>query len=199
MSTANKTEIGHEVAESQIRERRIESLDDIVREIAERRLVSELHDSVQAERVETMRQRPDLIEQQAEFEREAWKAGIRDTSGVLGWSTNLESPAHVLKNDVSTEIATLIHEDAHRLTHPETLREMSATPARKALYEGMTELLTQRAANGLHEYEPGRCYPDEVRRAETLAEEVGEHKMRAYFFKHELTDEVRRAIERAVP
>ena len=62
---------------------------------------------------------------------------------MCGWSTKLESPAHVLKNDVPTEIATLIHEDTHRMTHQETLREMTATPERRALYEGITELFTQ--------------------------------------------------------
>ena len=196
MKTAGSTEISHEVKEAPTAERRIESLDDIVREIADRRLASEFSDSIPPERAEVVRDRPDRIEPPDEFEREARKAGIKDTSGVLGWSTNLESPAHVLKNDVPTEIATLIHEDTHRTTHEETLREMTATPERRALYEGITELFTQKAANGLHEYAPGKCYPDEVGRAEELVSEVGEQKLRDYFFKHEMAEEVQRAIER---
>ncbi len=199
MKTTGSTEISHEVKQTPTTERRIESLDDIVREIADRRLASEFHDTIPAERAEIVRERPDRIEPQDEFEGEARKAGITDTTGVLGWSTNLESPAHVLKNDVPTEIATLIHEDAHRMTHQETLREMTATPERRAIYEGITELFTQQAANGLHEYVPGECYPNEVGRAEELVSEVGEQKLRDYFFKHEMAEEVQRAIERVEP
>ncbi len=199
MKDAESTEISHEVKEAPITEHRIESLDDIVREIADRRLASEFRDSIPPERAEVVRVHPDRIEPTDEFEREARTAGIKETSGVLGWSTNLESPAHIMKNDVPTEIATLIHEDAHRMTHQETLREMTATPERRAIYEGITELFTQQAANGLHEYVPGECYPNEVGRAEELVTEVGEQKLRDYFFKHEMAKEVQRAIEQVEP
>jgi hypothetical protein len=198
MKNAGSTEISHEVKEAPITEHRIESLDDIVREIADRRLASEFRDSIPPERAEVVRARPDRIEPTDEFEREARTAGIKETSGVLGWSTNLESPAHIMKNEVPTEIATLIHEDAHRMTHQETLREMTATPERRAIYEGITELFTQQAANGLHEFVPGECYTDEVALAEKLMSEVGEQTLRDYFFKHELFGEVQKAIERVL-
>ena len=196
MKPDSHTEIGRETEEAPAPEHRIESLDDIVREIADRRLSTEFSESIPPERAEVVRENTDRIEQAEEFERAAWKAGITDTTGVLGWSTDLESPAHVLKNDVSTEIATLIHEDLHRTTHQDTLREMTATPELRSLYEGITERFTQRAAAGLHEYAPGKCYPDEVRHAEELVGEVGDQKLRDYFFKHEMAEEVQRAIER---
>lgn len=196
MKTASSAEISHEVEEASITERRIESLDDIVREIADRRLMSEFQESIPPERAEVVRECSDQIELPDEFEKEAIEAGIADTRGVLGWSTNLESPAHVLRNDVPTEIATLIHEDTHRMTHKETLREMTATPAHRALYEGITELFTQQAAKGLHESAPGECYTEEVALAEKLMSEVGDQSLRDYFFKHEMVDQVQKAIER---
>ena len=199
MKSDSNTEIGRETEEARTPEHCIESLDDIVREIADRRLSAEFSESVPPERAEVVRANTDRIERTEEFERSARNAGVTDTSGVLGWSTDLESPAHVLKNDVSTEIATLIHEDLHRTTHQETLREMTATPELRSLYEGITERFTQHAAVGLNEYVPGKCYPDEVRHAEELVGEVGDQKLRDYFFKHEMAEEVQRAIERAGP
>ena len=196
MKPDSNTEIGRETEVAPAPEHRIESLDDIVREIADRRLSTEFSESISPELAEVIRENTDRIEQAEEFERAARMAGITDTTGVLGWSTDLGSPAHVLKNDVSTEIATLIHEDLHRTTHQETLREMTVTPERRALYEGMTERFTQHAADGLYECVPGKCYPDEVRRAEELAGEVGDQKLRDYFFKHEMAEEVQQAIER---
>jgi hypothetical protein len=196
MKTAGGTEISHEIKEAPTAERRIESLDDIVREIADRRLVAEFRDTIPPECAEVVRAHPDCIESQDEFERRAENAGIRDTNGVLGWSTNLESPAHILRSDVSTEIATLIHEDTHRMTHKETLREMTVTPQHQALYEGITEHFTQQATNGLYENESEGCYTAEVAAAKELVNETGEQKIRDYYFKHEMVTEVQAAIER---
>lgn len=195
MSTHHHSELGAET-EEYVSERRLESLDDITREIADRRLTSEYAEVLPPERLEILRNLPDRIESPEDFSQAATKAGIQETDGVLGWSTDLESPAHVRQGDVPVEIATLIHEDLHRVTAPETMREMTDDPALRELYEGITEFFTERAANGLHEHESGECYPEQVKAAEKLSEEVGETALRDFFFKHELTDEVQAAIRR---
>ena len=194
MSNHRSTELGNETGENPLPERRIESLDDITREIAERRLHAEFSDFISPEKAEVIREHPDQLEKPEEFQNSSRKVGLEDTTGVLGFSTNLESPAHVLKNEVPKEIATLIHEDLHRLTHPETIREMTADSALNRFYEGVTELLTERAVVGLHGHSSGECYPDEVCHAESVMNEIGEQKLRSYFFKHEMAEEVRKAI-----
>lgn len=176
--------------------RELRTLDDIPREIADRRIHAEFGDSIAPESSRTLREQPDRIETAAEFRDAAHAAGIENTEGVLGWSTNLESPAHIRRDEVGREIATLIHEDLHRLTHAETMREMTADPARRDLYEGITEALTDRAADGLHGHTPGECYPGETRRAELLAGEIGDEKLRDYFFRNEMDEDIQKAIER---
>lgn len=195
MSNPRSNELGTETREEHPVERRLETLDDIPREIADRRLHAEFSDLIPPERSETLRERPDRIEKPDEFKESANKAGLEHTDGVLGWSTDLESPAHVLKGEVPKEITTLIHEDLHRLTHPETLKEMRATPALNNLYEGITEYLTEHAARNLHEYKSGECYPEQSRTAEKLAAEIGERNLRGFFFQHEMTEETQKALD----
>lgn len=196
MSTDPDSELGREVSETIMPERRLESLDDITREISDRRLQAEFADLVTPEKTDALINQPDRLEKPGEFESVARAAGVERTDGVLGWSTNLESPAHVRKGEVPQEIATLIHEDLHRLTAPETLHEMTSTPALRELYEGITEYLTNKATEGLHEYEAGECYPKQTEAANLLASEVGEDKLRVFFFKHELPGEIQAAIDR---
>jgi hypothetical protein len=196
MTTHQTNEIGSETGDQVRAEHRLESLDDIVREIADRRLQAEFPDSISADKSETLVRHSDRIEGPEEFKEAAHKVGLGRTEGVLGWSTDLESPAHVLKGEVPQEIATLMHEDLHRLTHPETLNEMTSSPALRDLYEGVTEYLTEHAASGLHGHPSGECYPEQVEMAKRLAAEVGEPSLRDFFFKHEMAGEVARAIER---
>lgn len=196
MTDNRSTELGTEAAEIPFIGRKLESLDDIPREIADRRLHAEFGEFIAPEKSEIIREIPDVLEKPEEFAESAKKVGLEDTRGVLGWSTDLEVPAHVLKGDVGREIATLIHEDLHRLTHPETLREIYSDPALRDLYEGITEYLTEHAANGLHGHKAGECYPEQVESARQLAAEVGETELRKYFFQHELAGEVRDAIRR---
>lgn len=191
------SEIESESAERGIGEpRRLESLDDIVREISDRRVSAEFKDVLPADRIEVLREIPDRLETSSVFRDSAERAGIKRTEGVLGWSTNLETPAHILKGDVPREVSTVIHEDLHRLTHPETMRELTTTPALKDLYEGITEFLTERAVSDLHGHKSGECYPEQVREAQRLTEEIGETDLRKYYFQNEFGEEVRRAIER---
>lgn len=190
------SELGSEISEPQMPDRRLEALDDISREIAERRLHAEYSDSILPEKFEKLREVPDLLEKPDDFIQNAREAGINSTEGVLGYSTQIEDPAHILKRDVGQEIATLIHEDLHRLTHPETLREVHSNESIRDLYEGVTEHFTIRAADGLHGFKAGECYPEQVEAAEKLSTEVGDQALRDWFFKHELTEELRQALER---
>jgi hypothetical protein len=194
------TEVGSEATDCRSPERsdsrHLESLDDIVREIADRRINAEFGDFIPPERVQTLRDVPDELETGEAFDRSAEKAGLGNTTGVLGWSTHLEAPAHVLKGEVPVEVATLVHEDLHRLTHAETLREFTATPELRNLYEGVTECLTEQAVHDLHEHKSGECYPEQMQEAKRLSEIVGESDLRRYYFDHEVSNEVRQAIER---
>lgn len=187
-----KSEVAGRIKEDA--ERGLRTLDDIPREITGRRLHSEFSNSVTPEKSEVLWNRPDHIETLEEFKKSGRKAGLENTDGVVGWSTDLESPAHVLKGDVPREIATLVHEDLHRVTHPETLREMNANPALRELYEGITEYFTERAVTGLHEHKSGQFYPEQAQAAAKLAREVGETNLRQYFFQHELTEEIEKAL-----
>lgn len=190
------SELGSETSESRMQDRRLETLDDIPREIAERRLHAEYSNSIAPEKFEKLREVPDLLEKPDDFVESAREAGIKSTEGILGYSTYFEDPAHVLKADVGQEIATLIHEDLHRMTHPETLREVHANESLRDLYEGVTEHFTIRAADGLHGFKAGECYPEQVGAAEKLSTEVGDEALRDWFFKHELTEELRQALDR---
>jgi hypothetical protein len=190
------SELGSEIRENGRAERRLETLDDIPREIADRRLYAQFSEFVTPQKSELLRNRPDRIEKSDEFRKSAHKAGLEQTDGVVGWSTDLESPAHVLKGEVPKEIATLMHEDLHRLTHPETLREMNASPALRELNEGITEYLTEHAAKNLHEHKSGEFYPEQVKAAEKLVAEVGETNLRKFFFQHELTEDIQQALDR---
>jgi hypothetical protein len=201
MTPNSHTELGEETFETgetpPVHEvGRLESLDDIPREIANRRLHAEFGADIAPERSELLRERPDLLERPEDFARTAKTAGLADSEGVLGWSTRPEDPAHVLKGDVGREIATLIHEDLHRATHPETLREIGSDPALGALYEGVTEHFTERAAVGLHGFQPGKVYPEEVETARRIAGEVGDGALRGWFFRNELGGEVAKTIRR---
>ena len=190
------TELNSETSEKPFPSRKLESLDDIPREIADHRIHAEFGDLIASEKSEIVREKPDVLEKPDEFAESAKKIGLQNTEGVLGYSTKLEEPAHILKGDVGTEIATLIHEDLHRLTHPETMREMTSTESRGRLYEGITEHLTEKASAGLHGFRPGEVYQDEVHHAEDVIGETGEQNLRDYFFKHEISDEMQKAIER---
>lgn len=196
MTQRRSIELGSESIGKPFDGRRLETLDDIPREIADRRLHSEFGEHISPEKSEILRVHPDRIEKPDEFRESARQVGLESTDGVLGWATDIETPAHVLKGDVPTEIATLIHEDLHRLTHPETRQEMTRKPALRDLYEGITEYLSERAVDGLHGHQSGQCYPEEAKAAARLAEDVGESGLRKYFFQHEMSEELERAIER---
>lgn len=176
--------------------RRIESLDDITREITDRRIHAEFGESTDPERSKLLREIPDRIENDEEFEKAAQAHGIDDTEGLRGFATRPEDPAYVRRmEDVATRIATEGHEDLHRLTHPETLRETSENPALKEFYEGVTEYLTQSAMNGLNEYLPGDVYPQQVETVRALADEIGDQTLRDWFFKHEVSRELQQVLD----
>lgn len=198
MTAQRSNELGSEADENPaiMGSRRLETIDDIPREIADRRLHAEFGADIAPERSELLHERPDVLERPEDFARSAEAAGLVDSEGVLGWSTRPEDPAHVLKGDVGHEIATLIHEDLHRATHTGTLREVHDNPALGALYEGVTEHFTERAAVGLHGFQPGEVYPEQVEAARRLEIEVGEGALRDWFFKNELSGELQRALGR---
>ncbi len=198
MTTHRSNELGSEADEIPAISggRHLETLDDIPREIADRRLHAEFGADIAPEPSELLHERPDVLESPEDFARSAKAAGLNDSEGILGWSTRPEDPAHVLKGDVGREIATLIHEDLHRATHPETLRETGNDPAMRDLYEGVTEHFTERAAAGLHGFQPGEVYPEQVEAARLLEDEVGEGELRDWFFRHELREEFRQIIDR---
>lgn len=190
------SELEEGTSEIQELPKRLESLDDIPREIAVRRLQGEFGEHLSEETSEGLRDTPDLLENSEDFAASAKETGLSNTEGVLGWSTRLEDSAHVLKGDVGREIATLIHEDLHRSTHPETLRQVNANPALSDLYEGVTEHFTELASNGLHGFRVGEVYPEQTEAARLLSGEVGEEGLRDWFFKHELNEALRLALER---
>lgn len=187
----------HETAETFDAGRRIESLDDITREIADRRIHAEFGESIDPERSQFLREISDRIEDDEEFEKAAQAHGIDDTEGLRGFATRAEDPAYVRRmEDVATRIGTESHEDLHRLTNPETLRESSENPALNQFYEGLTEYLSAQAMDGLHEYQPGEVYPEQVESVRQIAEEVGEQSLRDWFFKHEASEELQKALDR---
>lgn len=196
MNRTSSSELGTEVPEvPRPGDFRLESLDDIPREIARRRLDAAFGHEIPPERSALLREQPDKLESPELFDRTAREAGVQETEGLLGWVARPEDPAHVLKGDVGREIATLIHEDLHRVTHPETLRQAAADPAVRELYEGLTEHFTGQAAAGLHGFLAGEVYPEAVEAARRLAGEVGDRALREWFFENELSVELQRALE----
>jgi hypothetical protein len=193
-------EIGSETVEAHARfdiGRRLESLDDITREISDRRIHSEFGSWIDPEKSALLREIPDKIETDEHFDTSARAHGINDTEGLRGFATRPEDPAYVRRmEDVAQRIGTEGHEDLHRMTHPETLREASENPPLKEFYEGVTEYLNQQAMEGLHKYQPGEVYPEHVEAVRQLAGEVGDEAIRNWFFKHELSEELSHAIER---
>lgn len=196
MTTNRFSELGSETGENSFLGRRLETLDDIPREIADRRLHAEFGEFIAPEKSEIVRETSDIIEKPEEFAESAKAAGLEDPEGVLGYSTKLEDPAHVLKGDVGSEIATLIHEDLHRYTSPETLREIQSDPELRDIYEGVTERFTEQAAEGLHGFEPGKIYPEQVEAARHLASEVGDQALRDWYFRHEVAEDLQKALDR---
>ena len=177
--------------------RRIESPDDIVREIADRRLHAEFGEMIPPERSSMLIESPDSFESSEEFDRIARSHGIAHTEGLLGYMRRPEDPAHVWRGkDVAERIATTIHEDMHRLTHPEVLESAMENPTLKEFYEGVTEYLSQQTLDGLHEFKPGEVYPEQVEMARQITGEVGEQAMRDWFFKNEVSEELSRALDR---
>ena len=170
--------------------------DDIVREIADRRFEAAFGSDVpQAVKAE-IRENHDKIEKAEDFEKSANQAGISTPENVLGFVERADEPAHIRDGPVPVEIATKIHEDIHRATHPETMKEMTASPEIQRLYEGITEYLTQKAAEDMHGNASDFAYESEVRDAESLSTEVGEPKLQAYLFRHESTSEIEQALDR---
>ena len=196
MTTNRSTELGSETGENPFLGRKLETLDDIPREIADRRLLSEFGPWIAPEKSEIVRNTSDVLEKPEEFAESAKRAGLQDPEGVLGYSTKLEDPAHVLKSDVGMEIATLIHEDLHRFTSPETLKEIYADPELRQLYEGVTERFTEQAAQGLHGFQPGEIYPKQVEAAGQIASEVGDQALRDWYFRHEVAEDLQKALDR---
>jgi len=196
MTTNRSTELGSETGENPFTGRKIESLDDIPREIADRRLHSEFGPWLAQEKAAIVREAPDLLEKPEQFADSVKAVGLEDPEGVLGWSKNLEDPAHILKGDVGREIATLIHEDLHRLTSAETLKEIYSDPELKDIYEGVTEHFTEQAAEELNGFEPGNIYPKEVEAARQIASEAGDSALRDWYFHHEVAEDLQRALDR---
>ncbi len=196
MTNNRSNEFGSETGESPLLGRKLETLDDIPREIADRRLHAEFGPWLDPEKSEIVRLKPDVLEKPTEFTESANAIGLADPEGVLGWSTKLEDPAHVLKGDVGREIATLIHEDLHRFTSPETLKEIYADPELKDIYEGVTERFTEQASEGLHGFELGKIYTEEVEAARQIASEAGDSALRDWYFRHEVAEDLRRALDR---
>jgi len=196
MTTTRASELGSETGEILAFDCKLETLDDFPREIADRRLHSEFGEWIEPEKSGIVRETPDILEQPEQFVESAKVAGVDDAEGVLGWSTKMEDPAHVLKGDVGREIATLIHEDLHRYTSPETLKEIYTDPALRDIYEGVTERFTEKASEGLYGFQPGEVYPNQVEAADTLASQVGEGALRDWYFRHEVADDLQRALDR---
>lgn len=196
MTQRRSIELGSESSGKPFDGRRLETLDDIPREIADRRLHVEFGEHIAPDKSEALRTHPDRIENPEAFQEAAEKAGLKNTEGVLGWATNLETPAHVLKGAVPDEVAALIHEDLHRYTSPETLKEIHADPELKDLYEGVTERFTEQATEGLQGFEPGKIYPEQVEAARQVASEVGDNALRDWYFRHEVAEDLQRAVDR---
>jgi hypothetical protein len=175
--------------------RELRSLHDIVSEISDRRFDAAFGEDVSLEAREKIQEHPDRIESWEDFDEAARRAGVFDPEAILGFSTRPEEPAHIREGSVPVEVATKIHEDIHRSTHPETLHEMSATAELLGLYEGLTEYFTQKGVEHLHGNAEA-AYPQELVRAERLAGEVGDEELRGYFFRHEFSEEIEEAIRR---
>lgn len=173
----------------------IESPDDIIREISRRRMLAEYSTDIPPERIRSLIEAPDQLEKPDQFQGAAEAEGFTPQESTLGWSKNLESPAHVRRSDVPREVETMVHEDLHRLTDPETMREMSASKPLNDLYEGITEYFSERAVGDLQGHASGECYPEQAELAKTVADDIGEESLRAYYFRHELTPALSSAIE----
>ena len=193
--SAPSHELGSETREAAFTGRKIQSLDDLTREIADRRLHSEFGGHIAPEKSKAIREIPDRIENPKEFADTARRAGLEVTARDLGYSTQLETPAHVRKGDVGKEIGTLIHEDLHRVTHPDTLREMRTSQENHDFYEGVTQYFTSKAVEGLPGFQSGEYYPEQTEAARQLASEVGDKAMRDWFFKHEFTEGLHKALD----
>lgn len=174
----------------------IESPDDIIREISRRRMLAEYSSDIPSERLGSLFEVPDQLETPDEFQASAEAEGFTPKESTLGWSTNLESPAHVRRGEIPREIATMLHEDLHRMTDPETMREMSSSHSLNQLYEGITEYFTEKAVEDLHGHASGECYPEQAELAKAVADDAGEESIRAYYFRHELTDDLKTALNR---
>ncbi len=172
------------------------SLNEVAREITRHRMRREFSEHVTPEKWEMLEETPSRIETKADFKHKAVEAGIENTGGVLGWMRRPEEPAHVRRDSEVGMLATLIHEDLHRLTDPATRAELTRSEEGTRLYEGMTELLATQACEDLRGFKPGECYPEEVAQAELVEREMGERKLRDYFFRHELPQELTAALER---
>lgn len=170
--------------------------DDIVREIADRRFEAEFGSEVPPAVRADIRENHDQIEKAEDFEKSAKQAGIPAPESVLGFVERPDQPAHIKDGPVPVEIATKIHEDIHRATHPESMKEMTASPELRGLYEGITEYLTQKGVDGLHGNAGDCCYQSETGEAEKLAAEVGDAKLQGYLFRHEMAEEIGDAIRR---
>lgn len=197
MKTSRSSEIGSETQAAPLEERKLESLDDITRELTERRLHKEFAEYFTPEHMEHLRKTPDAIERPEDFEWSAKLAGIKDTEGLRGFATRLEDPAHVLRmEDVAQRIATEGHEDLHRLTHPELLQETRENPALDRFYEGVTQYLTEEAMEDLYEFKKGEVYPSQVEQVRQVASEVGDEALKKWYFRNEVSEELEKALKR---
>ena len=79
--------------------RKIESLDDITRELSDRRLHAEYGEHIAPEKSKVLRETPDIVEKPEEFAKKAREAKL-NPEGLLGYSSKLEVPGHIRKGDV---------------------------------------------------------------------------------------------------
>ena len=171
--------------------RRLESLNDIAGEIADRRIEQTFGDLVSPEKKPLLHNLPNEQESESAFaNRYEERAGTSLPEGVVGYSTHLGEAGHVLKQEVPDTVTTEIHESLHRLEDPHTTAELN-----RSLNEGITEHLTQRAAVGLEGARNDAFYPDETARARDFVAQCGEGAVEEYYFNHNMTDALRKALE----
>lgn len=197
MTQSRTSEIRSEVQGAPLEERKLQSLDDITRELTERRLYKEFGEYISPEQIALLRKFPDAIERPEDFDWSAKCAGIKETEGLRGFATRPEDPAHVLRmKDVAQRIATEGHEDLHRLTHPELLQETRENPTLDKFYEGVTQYLTEEAMEDLYEHKKGEIYPKQVEQVRQIAGEVGDEALKKWYFRNEVSEELDQALKR---
>ena len=148
---------------------------------------------VPEERIRAMRDLPTQFEDRKQFRASFTKAaGERPGREVAGFSHGLDTPAHVLIENMQDVPEIVFHERTHQLSDPGAEQILG-----RPLYEGATEDIAFNAAQLNPEIWPAQGYPEETRLASRLRETVGREAYEKAYFQGDAT-ELRQNFERCL-